>query len=257
MLIIDNSAKTLLSEKQFWWQFALLQNRRPTLKSAVLSRFRNRRFCLVFEIGGFVSFKIGCFVLPPRLTKWGFIRVFLGPKLTKSRDTIGRKKLQNHKQAASKTLVTLEVLLTPVRLGDKSSHQKDRVLPTKTVKSSLKMVSKTLSGVIVLKIPIQQFRSHMGLNGYIAHVSCILQQSLAMCRFMSAGVFPLFTENVDGSFVKICRSFKKKWDYRRRKNFESFFIVLSHLGRHPEWIEDSLQNQLRVELQVIMFFNLS
>ena len=32
------------------------------LKSAVLSRFRNARFCLVFEIGGFVSFKIGCFV---------------------------------------------------------------------------------------------------------------------------------------------------------------------------------------------------
>ena len=25
-------------------------------KSAVLSHFRNRRFCLIFEIGGFVSF---------------------------------------------------------------------------------------------------------------------------------------------------------------------------------------------------------
>ena len=36
----------------------LLQNRRfcPTLKSAVLSHFRNRRFCLIFKIGGFVSF---------------------------------------------------------------------------------------------------------------------------------------------------------------------------------------------------------
>ena len=34
-------------------------------KSAILSHFRNRRFCLIFEIGGFVSFKIGCFVLPP------------------------------------------------------------------------------------------------------------------------------------------------------------------------------------------------
>ena len=34
-------------------------------KSAVLSHFRNRRFCLIFEIGGTVSFKIGCFVLPP------------------------------------------------------------------------------------------------------------------------------------------------------------------------------------------------
>ena len=30
-----------------------------------LSHFRNRRFCLIFEIGGFVSFKIGCFVLAP------------------------------------------------------------------------------------------------------------------------------------------------------------------------------------------------
>ena len=34
-------------------------------KSAVLSRFQNRRFCLVFKIGCFVSFKIGGFVLPP------------------------------------------------------------------------------------------------------------------------------------------------------------------------------------------------
>ena len=25
----------------------------------------NRRLCLIFEISGFVSFKIGCFVLPP------------------------------------------------------------------------------------------------------------------------------------------------------------------------------------------------
>ena len=34
-------------------------------RSAVLSHFRDRLFCLIFAIGGFVSFKIGCFVLPP------------------------------------------------------------------------------------------------------------------------------------------------------------------------------------------------
>ena len=34
-------------------------------RSAILSHFRDPRFCLIFEIGGFVSFKIGCFVLPP------------------------------------------------------------------------------------------------------------------------------------------------------------------------------------------------
>ena len=33
-------------------------------KSVVSSPFRNRRFCLVFKINGFVSFKIGYFVLP-------------------------------------------------------------------------------------------------------------------------------------------------------------------------------------------------
>ena len=46
---------------------SLLQNRPscPTLKSAILSHFRDQRFCLIFEIGGFVSFKILCFVLPP------------------------------------------------------------------------------------------------------------------------------------------------------------------------------------------------
>ena len=63
---------------------SLLQNRPscPTLKSVVLSRFKvgdfvsfsrsavlshfqNRLFCFIFEIGGFFSFKIGCFVLPP------------------------------------------------------------------------------------------------------------------------------------------------------------------------------------------------
>ena len=47
--------------------FSLLQKLRfcPILKSAVLSRIRNRRRCLIFEIGGFVSFKTDCFVLPP------------------------------------------------------------------------------------------------------------------------------------------------------------------------------------------------
>ena len=29
----------------------------PTLKSVVLSHFGNRRFCLIFEIGGFVLFQ--------------------------------------------------------------------------------------------------------------------------------------------------------------------------------------------------------
>ena len=48
---------------------SLLQNRPscPTLKSAIMSHFRNRRFCPIFEIGGSVSFKISCFVLPPIL----------------------------------------------------------------------------------------------------------------------------------------------------------------------------------------------
>ena len=46
-----------------------LQNRRfcPTLNSAVLSHFKNRRFCPVSKIGSFVSFKIGCFVLLPKI----------------------------------------------------------------------------------------------------------------------------------------------------------------------------------------------
>ena len=45
---------------------SLLQNRWfcATLNSAVLSHFRSRRFCPVSEIGGFVSIKIGRFVLP-------------------------------------------------------------------------------------------------------------------------------------------------------------------------------------------------
>ena len=45
---------------------SLIQNRQfsPTSKLAVLSHFRNRLICLVSKIGGFVSFKIGCFVLP-------------------------------------------------------------------------------------------------------------------------------------------------------------------------------------------------
>ena len=37
-------------------------------KAAVLSYFRNRRFCLIFGLGDFVSFKIGSFVLPPHKT---------------------------------------------------------------------------------------------------------------------------------------------------------------------------------------------
>ena len=43
---------------------SLLQNRRfrPTLESAVLSHFGNRRFGLILEIGGFVSVKIAGFV---------------------------------------------------------------------------------------------------------------------------------------------------------------------------------------------------
>ena len=46
---------------------SLLQNPRfcPTLKSAVLSHLRNPRFFLIFEIRGFFSFKIDCFVLHP------------------------------------------------------------------------------------------------------------------------------------------------------------------------------------------------
>ena len=48
----------------------LLQNRWfcPTSKSAVLSHFRNRRFCPIFKIGCFVSFKVGWFVLTPGST---------------------------------------------------------------------------------------------------------------------------------------------------------------------------------------------
>ena len=34
-------------------------------RSAVLSHFEKRRFRLIIEIGGFVSFKYGCFVLLP------------------------------------------------------------------------------------------------------------------------------------------------------------------------------------------------
>ena len=34
-------------------------------KSAVLSHFRNGRSYLIFKVGAFVSFNIGCFVLPP------------------------------------------------------------------------------------------------------------------------------------------------------------------------------------------------
>ena len=57
----------LLSET-ILMQFVLSQNRPfcPTLKSAVLSHFRNRRFCPIFEIGGFVSFEIGDFVPFPK-----------------------------------------------------------------------------------------------------------------------------------------------------------------------------------------------
>ena len=71
-------------------------------KSAVLSHFQNRPFCLTFKIGGFGSFKIGCFVLPPNT---------LCPNLRITPDTSDTPPPNFHQSLPDELLVSTVIIL--------------------------------------------------------------------------------------------------------------------------------------------------